>query len=125
MPSEVILIIDDNLEVTESLGFALEREDRLIITCNDAESASVIIDHHELTFIVSDINFSGPFGFEGLDIVTMARKKTPPVPIALITGAVSSQLREEAQRLGVVDILEKPFDTGDLERLFQARKTRT
>lgn len=121
MTSEVILIIDDNPDVTEALSSALERADRLIITCNDAESASLVIEHHELSFIVSDVNFSGPFGYEGLDVLALARRRIPPVPIALITGTVTDQLRQEAKRLGAVEILEKPFDCEVLEQLFGTR----
>lgn len=117
MEHQIVLIIDDSPEVTEGLAMTLERDDRVVVTCNDAESASVIIDHFQLSFIVSDINFSGPFGFEGLDIVSLARRRN--VPIALISGAVSDQLREEALRLGVVAVLQKPFDSAQLESVLE------
>lgn len=117
MTEQSVLIIDDSADVTEGLAMALEREGRRIITCNDSESASVVIDHIDISFIVSDINFSGPFGYEGLDILLRARRRVPPVPIVLITGAVSDQLRAEAMRMGAVEILEKPFDLDTLERV--------
>lgn len=121
MNGEVILIVDDSPDITDSLSLVLEQEGRLIITCNDAESASVVIEHHELSFIVSDINFSGPFGYEGLNIVSLAKDRVPPIPIALISGAVTDQLRDEARRLGAVAILQKPFDYEELEELLRAR----
>lgn len=116
MDEQRVLIVDDSREVTEGLAFALERSGRVVVTCNDAESASLVIETQPPHVIVSDINFSGPFGYEGLNIVALARRQEPPIPAIIITGFASEQLRQEAERMGVAAVLEKPFDTELLER---------
>ncbi|WP_428897362.1 CheY chemotaxis protein or a CheY-like REC (receiver) domain [Parelusimicrobium proximum] len=50
----------------------------------------------------------------GLDILSRVKKSHPFIKVILITGMNQKSIAEEAQRLGVNDIIYKPFGTKDL-----------
>lgn len=113
--SQVVLILDDDLMVTEGLAAGLEREGRTIITCNDVESAQLMVERLNPSHIVSDIRISGPFGFEGLDFIRYAKRYCPESRIILMTGDAPDALQLEASERGAVAFLRKPFEIGELE----------
>ena len=41
--SQLVLILDDDVMITEGLAAGLERPGRSIITCNDLESAELVV----------------------------------------------------------------------------------
>ncbi|HVR43015.1 MAG TPA: response regulator [Thermoanaerobaculia bacterium] len=114
---ETILIVDDDAEITDGLAAALESETRRIITCNDVESAQLVLERMAVHMLVSDVRFSGPFAFEGLDIIGFAREKAPEVRIVLMSGTGNREIETEAFRRGATAFLHKPFDVGSLEAL--------
>ncbi len=113
--SQLILILDDDEMVTEGLAAGLEREGRTLITCNDVESAEMIVERMQPSHIVADIRISGPFGYEGLDFIRFAKQHTPESRIILITGDASEALQLEASERGAVGFLQKPFEVSELE----------
>lgn len=119
--SETILIVDDDVEVTEGLSMALTlgRKDRLIITCNDVESAQVVLERVPVTAMITDVRFSGPFAFEGLDMLRFVLEKCPDVRILLMSGNFSPELEGEALRRGARAFLHKPFGIASLEQLLE------
>ncbi|MFN2442061.1 MAG: response regulator [Thermoanaerobaculia bacterium] len=117
LAQEVILIVDDDPEVTEGLALALAEPARLIITCNDVESAQVVLERTTVRTMVTDVRFSGPFGFEGLDVVRHAIEKAPGIQIILMSGNATPELESEAFRRGAQAFLQKPFGLEQLEEL--------
>jgi DNA-binding NtrC family response regulator len=116
---EIILIVDDDAEVTEGLALALAEPARTIITCNDVESAQVVLERTKVATMVTDVRFSGPFGFEGLDVVLHALEKAPGIRIILMSGNATPGLELEGFRRGARAFLQKPFGLESLELLLQ------
>jgi EAL domain-containing protein (putative c-di-GMP-specific phosphodiesterase class I)/ActR/RegA family two-component response regulator len=115
--SQLILLIDDDLMVTEGLAAGLEREGRTIITCNDVESAQLIVERLSPSHIVTDVRISGPFGFEGLDFIRHAKRHSPESRVILMTGDAPEALQLEASERGAVAFLRKPFGVEELESI--------
>jgi EAL domain-containing protein (putative c-di-GMP-specific phosphodiesterase class I)/ActR/RegA family two-component response regulator len=113
--SQLILILDDDEMITEGLAAGLEREGRTLITCNDVESAELIVERMHPSHIVADIRISGPFGYEGLDFIRFAKKHAPESRVILITGDASEALQLEASERGAVGFLRKPFEVSELD----------
>lgn len=113
--SQLILLLDDDPNITEGLAVGLEREGRTVITCNDVESAELIVERMHPSHIVADIRLSGPFGYEGLDFIRFAKKHVPESRIILISGDAPEALQAEASERGAVAFLQKPFSLGDLD----------
>lgn len=65
----------------------------------------------QIDLVLSDVRM--PM-LSGLEVVCALRHEHPLPPVILITGAADSRLRSEARRAGVLAVLEKPFEFGQL-----------
>ncbi|MGZ5442899.1 MAG: EAL domain-containing protein [Thermoanaerobaculia bacterium] len=110
-----ILVIDDDPVVTAGLEVLLHEDGRTIILCSDLESAELVLARHPVTHVLSDVQFSGPLGYEGLHFLTRIRAQRPDCRIVLMTGMVTETLREAAAQFGVRTVLEKPFALNELQ----------
>ena len=115
--SQLVLLLDDDQMITEGLAAALERERRTIITCNDVESAELIVERSRPSHVISDIHVSGPFGYEGLDFIAYTKKHSPETRIILISGDAPDAVQMEGAVRGAVAFLQKPFEVKDLDAL--------
>ena len=114
---QTILIIDDDRLLTEGLALALEKEGRTLVICPDVESADLALDRFSFTSVISDIQFSGPFGFEGLHFLKSLRKRLPSGDLIVMTGYAGEELRTAVLEAGASAVLGKPVDIDELERL--------
>ncbi|HEX8407246.1 MAG TPA: EAL domain-containing response regulator [Thermoanaerobaculia bacterium] len=112
---EHVLVIDDDRSVAEGLALLLERDGRTTIVCSDVESAEIILTRYPVTQVVSDVQFSGAFGFEGLHFLARIRAQRPECRIVLMTGHATETLRTAALGLGASAVLAKPFSYEELE----------
>lgn len=112
---QCILIVDDDRDITEALSMTLECDGRTTILCSDVESAETALARFPVTHLVTDLQFSGSFGFEGLHFLERVHAQSPNCRIILITGFATDALRVEAARHGAAAVLAKPFETGELE----------
>lgn len=113
--SDWILIVDDDPTMISALALLLEREGRTIVTCSDVESAELTLARQPITHLVTDVQFSGPFGYEGLHFVSRVRSIRPGCRVILMTGFATDALRAEAVAHGASAVLSKPFSSRDLE----------
>lgn len=113
---QCIIIADDDPLVTAALSAILARDGRTIIVCSDIESAEMMLAQREVTHLVTDVQFSGAFGFEGLHFLAKARARMPRGRIVLMTGYVTDALSDAARGFGANAVLSKPFDSEELER---------
>ncbi len=114
--SQLVVILDDDVNITEVLAEGLEREGRTVVTCNDLESAQVVVERLRPSHVVSDVRLSGPFGFEGLDFIRFVGQHSPESRMILMTGDAPEALQLEASERGAVGFLRKPFGIADLDR---------
>jgi EAL domain-containing protein (putative c-di-GMP-specific phosphodiesterase class I) len=112
---QTILIVDDDDSVTEGLAETLQRTGRELILCRDLESAQLVVEREVLAYVVTDVRLSGPFRYEGLDFITDIKRHSRDARIIVMTGAWSEELKREALARGAAAVLEKPFETADLE----------
>lgn len=112
---QIVLLLDDDVMITEGLAAGLARSGRTIITANDVESAEIVVEWLNPSHIVSDIRLTGPFGFEGLDFVRFAKRHSPDSRVILMTGDAPEALQLEASERGAVAFLQKPFEVAALD----------
>lgn len=113
--SQLILILDDDETITIGMAAGLERADRRLITCNDVESAELIVERMHPSHIVADVRISGPFGYEGLDFIRFAKLHARESRIILISGDAPDALQREASSRGASAFLQKPFTIAELD----------
>ena len=114
---QTILLIDGDPHITEALGMALECDGRTVIVCSDVESGELALRRFPVTDVVTDVQFSGLFGFEGLHFLERIRAMMPQGRVILMTGYASDVLRGAAAGYGATTLLGKPFEVHELEAL--------
>lgn len=74
-------------------------------------------DGRPLDLIITDVRMPG---VTGLEILAGLRENDWATPVILMTAFGDAELHAEAQRLGAVAVLEKPFELDTLRRLVRA-----
>jgi EAL domain-containing protein (putative c-di-GMP-specific phosphodiesterase class I)/ActR/RegA family two-component response regulator len=112
---QIVLVLDDELAVTEGLAMGLSREGRTVITANDLESGEIVVEWLKPSHVVSDVRLTGAFGYEGLDFIRFVKRHSPDSRIILMTGDAPDSLQLEASERGAVGFLQKPFSVLQLD----------
>jgi FixJ family two-component response regulator len=105
VPGYVVIIIDDDFAVRNSLKFSLEIEGLTVRSYATGAELLSAGDFALCNCLVVDQNMPG---LNGLDLITLLRARHFAAPAILITSHPSSSLRERAQQAGV-PIVEKPL----------------
>ena len=108
--TQTVLILDDDPEVCAALTMALEADGRHLIVCRDIESAQIIVEQFPITHIITDIKLTGPFRFEGLDVIDLAKRNPQEVSVVVITGHDEPQTRTRCLTAGAAAYLRKPLE---------------
>src|SRR5687768_10833125 len=104
---QTILISDDDEAITDALSLTLERDGRTVILCSDVDAAEVALSQFPITHVVTDVQFTGEFGFEGLHFVDRIRALAPQSRIVVMTGHATDALRCAALNHGAAAVLAK------------------
>jgi EAL domain-containing protein (putative c-di-GMP-specific phosphodiesterase class I) len=112
---QTVLIVDDDRIITEALAAGLDQPGRELILCSDLESAQLVIERSPPACIITDVQLTGPFRYEGLDFITDIKRYAPGSRIIVMTGARAEGLEREALQRGAHAMLQKPFELKELE----------
>lgn len=106
-----ILIVDDEVEITEILADLLS-EDYDCIRAASAEQALALLRQNEFQLVISDITMPG---MSGLDMIPHVKALSPETVVVMISGMQTVESAIGALRLGAFDYLMKPFDLRQVE----------
>jgi FixJ family two-component response regulator len=101
----VIVIVDDDFAVRNSLAFVLTEEGFLVRTYCSAEMLLDDVHLDDANCLVIDQKLPG---LSGLDLVDELRRRDVSAPVILITTGPTAQMRRAAATAGVA-IVEKPL----------------
>ena len=105
-----ILVVDDELSVRESVGYALEQEGFDVSLAADGEEAEGKISDDRFDLLILDIMMPGK---SGLDICREVRAHSP-VPIILLTAKDAEVDKVVGLEVGADDYVTKPFSVREL-----------
>ncbi len=114
MPTTVsprILIVDDEVEITEILADLLSA-DYDCSRAGSAEEALTRLREDEFQLVISDITMPG---MSGLDMIPHIKELAPDTVVVMISGMQTVESAIGALRLGAFDYLMKPFDLRQVE----------
>jgi DNA-binding response OmpR family regulator len=115
MPEQkTILIVDDDLELSDGLRAVLERQGYRVLQARDGHQGKQQVYNHRPDLVILDMMMPRMGGYPVLEHF---KDKTEAPPIIMITANEGSRHKAYAEYLGVVDYIRKPFA---MERLLEA-----
>ena len=112
----VLLIVDDEERILNSLRRSLRREGFEILTAQTPHEARKWLEERPVAVVLSDHKMPTS---SGLEILGMARDLRPDATRLLISGWPEQVPAAKLEELGVRELLPKPWDDGDLKRVLQ------
>jgi DNA-binding NtrC family response regulator len=122
-PSAVrVLLVDDEIELLESLATVLSRRGLTVHTVSSGEEALGFLENQIVDVVVLDIKMPGMGGIQTLRRIKAEIQDTE---VILLTGHPDAENAFEGMRLGAADYIVKPPDVGELvEKIRAAFETR-
>lgn len=108
---DIVLVVDDDFAVRDSIKFALEIEGLTVHACSGGIELLAHPKLIEAHCIVLDYKMPLMDGFSVLDRLTALKLH---IPVIVITAYASPGLRARAARAGIQHVLEKPLFNGSL-----------
>lgn len=106
-----ILVIDDELEICESIKMILEYEDYSVDYTTDSVKGIQKLEYGSYDVLLLDIQMPGKNGFE---ILKWLKEKENEIRVIMISAHATVQNAVTATKLGAFDFLEKPIDRDKL-----------
>jgi DNA-binding response OmpR family regulator len=111
-----ILVVDDEPEIVQFIGLALEDEGYAVSTAADGEEAVEAAARQRPDLVVLDMGLPR---LDGQGVATELRRLYGEIPILLITA--DGRAGEKAARMGAYDYLRKPFELDELVSSIEER----
>jgi DNA-binding NarL/FixJ family response regulator len=123
VPSNTILVVDDDPLFLKSVKYALEPHEYKVVTAETAESAYTLLSRCSFDLLLQDLSL--PDG-SGMEIIKRAGVLNTGIKIIVITGYADLKSAVEGFRMGIYDYMEKPVETDILvcriRRAFEAQE---
>ncbi len=111
----MVLIIDDDKAVCASLMLLMRKEGLPATAVQTPSDALEFLRQQTPDIVLLDMNFSNETtGDDGLKLLATIKKRTPSVPVILITGWATIDLAVKGMKLGAADFLHKPWQNAHL-----------
>lgn len=111
----MVLIIDDDKAVCASLLLLMRKEGLPATAVQTPSDALEFLRQQTPDIVLLDMNFSNETtGDDGLKLLAAIKKRTPSVPVILITGWATIDLAVKGMKLGAADFLHKPWQNAHL-----------
>lgn len=116
MAKRKLLIIDDNMQILESLKILLDGEFDILETLRKPDLIPEKLQHQSFDIILLDMNFAigETSGQEGMYWLQEIMKKDPLAIVIVITAFGDIELAVEAMKQGATDFITKPWNPDKL-----------
>jgi DNA-binding response OmpR family regulator len=111
---KTILIVDDDLELSDGLRIMLERQGYRVLQARDGHQGKLQVYNQRPDLVILDMMMPRMGGYPVLEHF---KDKPDAPPIIMITANEGSRHKAYAEYLGVIDYIRKPFA---MERLLEA-----
>ena len=104
-----ILICDDEEGVRESLGLILERNYEPALVGDGEEALEILKDDRDVKLVLLEIKMPKS---NGLEVLKQIKSFRPDIAVIMITGYQTTEMAAEAIKLGALDYIIKPINSG-------------
>jgi DNA-binding response OmpR family regulator len=105
-----LLIVDDDVNLRHTLGYAFRQEGFEVVTADDGDQALMSFRQSRPDLVILDVMLPGRDGFE----VARALRRESDVPVIMLTARDSELDKVVGLEIGADDYLSKPFSTREL-----------
>lgn len=106
-----ILIVEDDIDIGQSLMRALKNADYSVDWLRDGETAKRVMLDNRYAVVLLDLGLPGA---DGIDVLATVRAKGCTAAVLIVTARDDIDARVRGLDLGADDYLLKPFDTSEL-----------
>jgi len=110
MDAPVLMLVDDEFGVRESIKMVFGKQYRLL-EADSVEAAIPMVRDARPDVILLDVMMPRT---DGLEMLQRIKEIHPDCQVIMLTGVNSQQLAEKARDFGAFDFIGKPFDIIDL-----------
>src|SRR6202046_5984258 len=111
---KLILIVDDDSELSDGIRAMLENQGHKVMQARDGQQGKQVVYQQRPDLVILDMMMPRMGGYPVLEHF---KDKTDAPPIIMITANEGSRHKAYAEYLGVIDYIRKPFA---MERLLEA-----
>lgn len=119
--SGLILVIEDDRGLAETMADCLEMAGHSVDFANDGVSGAALVQRNAYDLVAVD---RGLPGMDGLRVTEQLRQQGYRMPILVVSGHAAEDAMERVRQAGADDYLLKPFANAELvarvQRLLQA-----
>jgi DNA-binding NtrC family response regulator len=110
-----VLVVEDEEPTKRALAIILRRAGYAVSCAESGANGLELLDEalnsgSPFTALVSDVEMPG---MRGTELIALAHKRAPNLPVLVITGYTSRDMAEDLEEEGCV-LLAKPFDGDEL-----------
>lgn len=110
MEKELILVVDDDTQITTFLKRYLEKQEYRVICAGDGREMQAVLERESVDLCILDIGLPGK---SGLDITRDLRRESD-LPILVLSGRDETFDRVVGLEFGADDYMVKPFEPREL-----------
>jgi DNA-binding response OmpR family regulator len=114
-----VLLIEDEPNIIEAIGFILSRDGWTVHTHQDGQTAMTKVLALPPDMIILDVMLPGRSGFEILRELR-STDVTKDIPVMMLTARGQDKDRDLALRLGANHFMTKPFSNSDVRDYVRA-----
>jgi phosphate regulon transcriptional regulator PhoB len=113
MPPKTVLVVDDEKDLVDLVGFNLEKEGFSVLKALDGEKALELVRTKRPDLVVLDLMLPG---VKGLDVcrILRGRPETAALPIIMLTARGEEVDKIVGLEMGADDYVTKPFSIREL-----------
>ena len=115
-----IIVIDDQEPIRRIVRRALENDGHQVFEASDGELGMALLEREPVDVVITDIFMPG---MDGIQTLREIRKRFPAIKVIAMSGGDSTgmmDLRRDAELLGAVKSLQKPFNARDIVDVVRA-----
>jgi CheY-like chemotaxis protein len=119
MNKKIVLVVDDNAVILQTISLTLKKHDFIVFTALDGSEAVGAVRREKPDVIVLDLSFPPSFGnveWDGFRIMQWLKRieEAKNVPFIVITAGEASKYRDRALKEGAAAFFQKPVNNEQL-----------
>ncbi|HZR83177.1 MAG TPA: UDP-3-O-acyl-N-acetylglucosamine deacetylase [Candidatus Binatia bacterium] len=103
---QMILVVDDEEEIRQSLRGVLSDEGYAVVEAGDGRRALDLVRSASPALVILDVWLPE---IDGIALLEQIKAERPDLPVVIICGHANIEAAVRATRLGAADFIEKPF----------------